>query len=70
MRFLRFEEGRLRQIGDLVGDWGRVDFSALLRNEAKATAKAKCGGLSTTRRMMKLSVASVEMTLSFGEAKK
>ena len=31
-----------------------------------ANAKTKCGGLSTARRTMKLSVASVEMTHLFG----
>jgi hypothetical protein len=29
----------------------------------KATATAKCGGLSTTQQTMRLSVASVEMTI-------
>jgi hypothetical protein len=31
--------------------------------KAKATAKAKCGGLSATQQTMILSVAPVEMTL-------
>jgi hypothetical protein len=36
---------------------------------ATATAKAKCGGLSTARWTMRLSVASVEMTLFVGGLK-
>jgi hypothetical protein len=49
---------------DLVGDSGKKDFSSCFETgqRAKATAKAKCGGLSTARRTMKLPVASVEVT--------
>jgi hypothetical protein len=36
--------------------------------EGEATTNAKCGGLSTARQTMKLSVASVEMTTFFAIA--
>jgi hypothetical protein len=45
------------------------EAKALEYPEEKTTARAKCGGLSTARRTMKLSVASVEMTLSYAEQK-
>jgi hypothetical protein len=37
------------------------------KSKSKSKGKYKCGGLSTARRTVKLSAASVEMTILFGE---
>jgi hypothetical protein len=64
--------------GETVRRFGRDDVSFLvqlkktdkLNGIKQATAKAKYGGLSTARRTVKLSVASVEMTCFLGWDKK
>jgi hypothetical protein len=47
---------------------GLLDHSRIIAgfDGEQATARAKCGGLSTARRTMRLSVASVEMTILGG----
>jgi hypothetical protein len=52
---------------EAVSSFGRNDdvlwVGRWVGREEQATAKAKCGGLSTAQRTVKLSVASVEMTI-------